>query len=250
MSELSLVDRASDLPLHVQVRRSLLGMIQKSPQDSPVLLPSEAELMKTFGVSRITVRRALQDLSVAGYVRRHAGKGSIALPHKLRHTSGRIGGASDEFREQGFTVEARVLEFTDRTPPPEVAVQLGISEGESVPFVHRMMVVDGKPVSIVNMYFNLPDGIRPTAEDVANVSVISVLRSKWGIVPSRGTRTMEAALATEQDIELLELTPPAPVLIVDLLGFDETGRGLFHVNVHYDSASYKYVQEIELPPEP
>lgn len=225
-------------------------MIQKSPPDAPLLLPSEAELMRTFGVSRITVRRALQDLAAAGYVRRQAGKGSFALPHKLRHTSGRIGGASEEFKEQGFSVTARVLEYSDRVPPPEVAVQLGLGEGETATYVHRLMIVDGKPLSVVHIYFNLPHGIQPTAEDAANESVISVLRRKWGIVPTRGTRTMEAALASQEDIELLELDPPAPVLIVDLVGFDESGRGLFHVNVRYDSALYKYVQEIELPPNP
>lgn len=250
LPELSLVDRSSDLPLHVQVRRRVLEMIQKSPPDAPLLLPSEAELMRTFGVSRITVRRALQDLAAAGYVRRQAGKGSFALPHKLRHTSGRIGGASEEFKEQGFAVTARVLEYSDRVPPPEVAVQLGLGEGEAAPFVHRLMIVDGKPISVVHIYFNLPNGIRPTAEDAANESVISVLRRKWGIVPTRGTRTMEAALASQEDLELLELDPPAPVLIVDLVGFDDSDRGLFHVNVRYDSALYKYVQEIELPPNP
>jgi len=61
---------------------------------------------------------------------------------------------------------------------------------------------------------------------------------------------MEAALASQEDLELLELDPPAPVLIVDLVGFDDSDRGLFHVNVRYDSALYKYVQEIELPPNP
>lgn len=249
MSELSLVDRSSDIPLHVQVRRSILDMIQKSPPDVTTPLPSESELMTMFGVSRITVRRALQDLTTSGYIRRQAGRGSFALPRKLSHTSGRIGGASEEFRQQGFSVSTRVLAFDRRLPPPAVAVELGLNESTEVLYVHRLMIVDHKPISLVKMHFNLPESVLPTPEDVADESLISVLRRKWGISPTRGTRTMEASLASEEDIELLELEPPAAVLIAKLVGYSESGSGLFHVNVRYDSEFYKYVQEIELTPD-
>ncbi len=248
-SQFSLVDRASDLPLHVQVRRRIVEMIQNVPQDATVPLPSESELMNTFGVSRITVRRAMSDLAAAGYVHRQAGKGSFALPRKLHHTSGRIGGASDEFRAQGFDVKAEVLELDDRVPPPEVALLFGLADNTKVQYARRVLSVDAKPISQVSMYFNLPNGARLSREDLQHESFLGVLRRKWAVTPARATRTVEAGLANEEDARLLRLSLPAAVLVVDLVGYDETGRTLFHINVRYDSAYYKYVQEITAPAE-
>lgn len=248
-AQFSLVDRASDLPLHVQVRRRIVEMIQSAPQDATVPLPSESELMSTFGVSRITVRRALSDLAAAGYIHRQAGKGSFALPRKLHHTSGRIGGASDEFRAQGFDVKAEVLEISERVPPPEVALLFGLTDSETVQYARRVLQVEEKPISLISMYFNLPNGVRLSREDLEKESFLGVLRRKWAVVPARATRTVEAGLATEEDARLLKLSLPTAVLIVDLIGYDDSGRTIFHINVRYDSAYYKYIQEIAAPAE-
>lgn len=244
LSELQLVDRESAIPLHVQVRRRIVEMIRSAPADATTPLPTEAELMSLFGVSRITVRRAMSDLAAAGYIHRQAGRGSFALPRKLRHTSGRIGGASDEFREQGFDVKAEVLAIDDRVPPSEIAVLFGIQEDSPVQYASRVLYVDDKPISVVRMYFNLPPGARLSKEDLERESFLGVLRSRWNIVPARATRTIEATLATEEDSRLLKLDLPAAVLIVDLIGYGASGQAVFHINVRYDSAYYKYVQEI------
>lgn len=246
VAELSLVDRSSDLRLHVQVRHRVMEMIRRAPASSPFALPSESELIRMFGVSRITVRRALADLAAAGYIVRQPGRGSYALPNKIRHTSGRIGGASEEFRAQGYDVHARVITFEPREAPPAVAVSLSVQAGSILPYVKRVMVAGDRPISVVRAYLNLPDDARPTLDDVSTESIVKVLRRKWGIVPVRAVRTMEAGLATEDDQNLMKLTAPAAVLIAEMVAFDNSGRGFTHVNVRYDSAFYRYVQNIDL----
>lgn len=245
MQELSLVDRSSDLPLHIQVRRRILEMIQHAPLDETLALPSESELIVAFGVSRMTVRRALADLVAAGYVVRQAGKGSFALPRKLLHTSGESGGLWNAFRAQGFTVRAQVIRFDMKAVNAEIALQLRVPEGTNLPYLKRVTIVDEKPISVVRAYLNLPAGCTPTVEDMSSEPLGQVLHRKWGITPTRAVRTMEASLATQDDLELLELSPPAALLIAERVNFDATGRAITHVTVRYDSTLYKYVQETD-----
>lgn len=244
---LSLVDRSSDLPLHAQVRRGLVELIQSAAKDRTLPLPSESELMDAFGVSRITVRRALGDLASAGYVVRQAGKGSYALPQKLRHTSGRIEGASEEFRAQGFTVTARLLDYAKLEATSEIGQSMGVPEGTRLQFARRLVIADGKPISIVRIYLDLPTGVQPTPEDISGDSIFKVLHRKWGLVAVRAVRTMEASLASKEDIELLGLDSPAAVFIADMVAYDQSQRPFALINVRYDSAYYKYVHEFDLP---
>lgn len=245
--EVLAVDRSSDLPLHVQVRRGLVDLIQKAPKDRALPLPSESELMAAFGVSRITVRRALGDLASVGYVVRQAGRGSYALPQKLRHTSARIEGASEQFRAQGFTVTAKVLDCTQLDATPEIALAMGVTEGTPLHFARRLVMAEGKPISIVRIYLDLPKGAQPTPEDISGDSIFRTLHHKWGLGAARFVRTMEAALASAEDIQLLGLDSPAAVFIADMVAYDQMQRPFSLINVRYNSTYYKYVHEFEVP---
>lgn len=222
-----------------------MELIQSAPLDETLALPSESELMEAFGVSRMTVRRSLADLVAAGYVVRQAGKGSFALPRKLLHTSGEAGGLWNAFRAQGFTVRARIIQFETRAVSAEIALQLRVPAGASLPYLKRVTIVDEKPISVVRAYLNLPEPCELTREDLSSEPIGQVLNHKCGIAPVRAVRTMEAALATEDDLALLKLMPPAAVLIAERVNFDTTDRAITHVTVRYDSTLYKYVQETD-----
>src|SRR5699024_5509013 len=105
----------------------------------------------------------------------------------------------------------------------EIALQLRVPEGTNLPYLKRVTIVDEKPISVVRAYLNLPAGCTPTVEDMSSEPLGQVLHRKWGITPTRAVRTMEASLATQDDLELLELSPPAALLIAERVNFDATG---------------------------
>src|SRR5690554_307505 len=95
------LSRSSPIPLHAQLRALLLDQLQSELYEAGDVLPTEQELERTYGVSRMTVRRALSDLAASGYIVRRAGRGSMVLHQKVRHSSGELGGLVANLREQG-----------------------------------------------------------------------------------------------------------------------------------------------------
>lgn len=132
MSELgggeALVSAAAGVPLHRQLFLVLHDEIARGAVAAGEALPTEQELCRQFGVSRITVRRALADLVDAGMIERRHGVGSFVTDTATRRGHDPTRSYLDELRQVEFETEVEVLEFGVRQPPVAVASRLGHAE--------------------------------------------------------------------------------------------------------------------------
>jgi GntR family transcriptional regulator len=169
------------------------------------LLPSEAALSATYGASRITVRRALEELRSEGLVDSRQGFGWFVAVDPLQQSLGRLGTIEAQLAASGVETERRVLDFAFVPAPPDVAAVLG--EG-TVLQVRRVNLADGEPFARVTVWCPEALGAELSRADVERASFYELLPVALG----GATQTIGAAAVGPEDAAVLDVPPGSPVL--------------------------------------
>lgn len=223
------IDRNSPVPYYEQLRQVLLQLVEDDGLRPGDLLPSEAELCETYGVSRTVVRQAVGELVNEGRLRRERGKGTFVAEPKLHEQFVQsTGGFFDDFTSRGHAVGSRVVRLDMGTPPEAGAKALGLStDGAACVELSRVRSVNGELIAYTESY--LPSTLlrdllgRLRASDLENQSLYQVL-STAGVSIATGTRSVEAVGATRRLADLLDVQQGAPVLYMESVVYDEGRR--------------------------
>jgi GntR family transcriptional regulator len=181
------------------------------------LLPSEAELSAEFGVSRVTIRRALDILRDAGLVESRQGFGWYVAGVPLRQRLGELLTIEGQLAESGIRAERRVLEFAFEPAPGRVAEVLGTDQ---VLRVKRINLADGEPFAVVTVWCPAELAHSISRRNVEQKPFYELLG-----VPLRGaTQTIAADAVSAADARLLRVPPLSPVLRCERITTDTSGR--------------------------
>ena len=169
------------------------------------VLPSEAVLSHEFAVSRVTVRKALEQLREEGLVDSRQGFGWFVAGETVRQPLARLATIEDQMRDSGAVPERRILEFAFERAPRDVAQALGVTQ---VLRVRRVNLADGEPFAIVTVWC--------PAELAEHLSRADVERSPFyellDVPLSGATQTIGADAASGEEAELLRVPVGSPVL--------------------------------------
>lgn len=189
-------------------------------------LPLEKDLCAEFAVSRITIKRAVDELVNDGLVVKRRGAGTFVKAlddravHKLSR-SAQFGGFSEYY--QGHKVHTEVLHFAIIHPEQEAAEQLGISEDDFVYDIQRLRCADGEPV--VMEYTQMPiDLITGLKESHLKDSLYRYIEGTLGLHIQSAHRTVRAVMPTKKEQELLGIKEDMPLLEVQQAAFLSDGR--------------------------
>jgi len=207
-------DKDSFTPMYYQIESQLLEMIQSGKLRPGDLLPSEGELSRMCGVSRMTSRQALQGLKTKGFVTRRRGQGSIVNQPRVEKDILHLSGFSAEMRALGMSATSRVLEQDTVPASVEAAAQLGIETGEEVLLLRRLRLADGLPVAVEIAQIPLKRFPGIETMDFNSRSLYHTLREKFGIRVSRADEILEARSATRAEAKLLGMQFRASVLAI------------------------------------
>ena len=136
------LDKNSFTPMYFQIQTQLLQMIQAGRLRAGDPLPSEEELSRIYGVSRMTSRQALQALKSQGFASRHKGHGSFVSQPRVEKDITHLCGFTAEMRALGITATSRVLEAETLPAPAELASQLGIAVNAPIYRLRRLRLAD------------------------------------------------------------------------------------------------------------
>lgn len=236
-------------PYHEQILRRLLEAVQNGELPVGARLPSERQLAERFGVSRMTGRRALEELVELGLAERQVGRGSFVVQAKVRQQLEGLTSFTEDMRALGMRPSSRVLESAPRLPDGESQRLLGLRRGERVLCLKRLRLADGTPMALeVN---HLPLGRLPGLEELAREelegSLYELLASRWGRRPLSATQTLEAELAAPEVARLLQVRPGAPILRITRLTRDQDGIPLEFVRSYYRGDRYRFQAELRRP---
>lgn len=169
------------------------------------LLPSESELSAAYEVSRVTIRKALEELRQDGLIDSRQGFGWFVAADPVRQALGRLGTIEDQLLELGVHSERRITSFGYVTAPDRVRHVLGV---EGVLEVQRVNLADGDPFARVTVWCPEDLGVSLSRAEVAETPFYDLLDVKIG----RATQTIGAVAASASDAELLAVPVGSPLL--------------------------------------
>lgn len=211
------------LPLYEQVRRTILAGIETGQFKVGHFLPSEADLMSVYSVSRITLRRAIGELCAEGRLQRQQGRGTLVMSKKMRQTLVSLSGFSETLDGLGRKAGHRILSRTDNPDAPVIRARL---QAEALICFERLLEDNGRPMTLETLWFDaqrLPEVIAPVA---AGNSFFTALREKAGIEPAHAERQIDVGLASTEERSILCVSAVQPVYRIEKVVTDAEGRSL------------------------
>jgi GntR family transcriptional regulator len=234
------VDRNLPVPLYYQLREALLTLIKEGQLKEGDLVPTERELGEKFQVSRITVRRAIDELVREGYLVTYQGKGTFVARPKIQRHMTHMKSFSEEMAEEGHRPGSRLLSVRHERAVGYLASALNVTEETWIWVVERLRLADDEPICISSAYLNLPPDVSLTpAELQQHVSLWSILEKK-GIFLSTSEETIQAAAAGEREANLLEVEVGSPLLLVEGIVYSDQGVPIEYHQIFNRGDRYTY----------
>src|SRR5450755_1007768 len=174
-------------------------------------LDSEADLGVRYGVSRVTVRRALEELRRDGLVNSRRGAGWFVALDPVRQALGRVTTVEAALEASGAMPERRVLEFGFEPATASVAAALDLEPGAEVLRVRRLTLADGTPFALVTVWLPAALGAQLSRDDAQRAPFYELLAAR-GTELGSATQLIGADIADADDVALLGLSPGAAVL--------------------------------------
>ncbi len=172
---------AQDSLLYSRVETVLASEIADGDLKVGDQLPTEDSLISRFGVSRITVRRAIQNLVSRGLVEIHRGKGTFVAAPKITHELTELSGFVEDMHALGRKPTARVIGKEIVAADATVASQLALTKGERVVRIRRVRLADGIPLSFDETYLPLEVGKKIITDNLKVEPIFSLLERKYGV---------------------------------------------------------------------
>ena len=227
----------ASLPEGGKVRRAYLLLrddISNGKYAEGEFLPGENRLAETLKVSRITVRRALAALAGDGWIKKKTGAGSIVLSRRGRDKKIAANFATliPQLVEFDRKTTARLLSFSYGRPPKAVEDALGLAGDERVQTAVRVRLSNGEPFSYLTTY--VPEDIARNYDetDLATQPLFRLLE-RSGVQVEGAEQSVTAALAGPDVADALEVSVGSPLLWLERIVRDETGRGVEHLSALY-----------------
>lgn len=235
----------SRVPLYHQIYVVLRDRIVSGRIQSGEILPGEQDLARDFNVSRITAKRALNELAASGFVVRQRGRGTRVTeqpPQPSVRTS--LDGWLENISQMGVATEARVLEFGYVPASTLVARSLEISEGDRVQRAVRVRAQSGRSLSYLTTWLPGAIGDGFGAEDLEKWPLLHLLE-RAGIQVASARQTVSATLADPLVASALDIDAGAPLLEVTRIVSDRDGRPVEFIRVLYRPDRYQFEMDLK-----
>ncbi len=231
------VDRNSPVPLYFQVAQHLEHLIQSGELATGTRLENEIDLADQLGLSRPTMRRAIEYLVDRGLLVRKRGVGTQVVHAKMRRPV-ELTSLYDDLAKTGRDPRTRVLSFAVEPASDALALELGIPEGTDVYAFERLRYAEAEPLALMRNH--LPaDLLRLSSEDLQVHGLYELLRAN-GINMKIAKQSIGARAATTAEAHALGEKKGAPLLTMARATYDDDGRGVEHGNHIYRASRYTF----------
>lgn len=236
-------DVTKPLPIYVQIAEGLIDKIESGDLHTGEQLPPERELSKTLGVTRVTLRQALQILEAEGLIERRQGAGTYIAEPKIERATTKLNPFTSGMSRTGYKPGAKVVLCDQRPASSTAAHRLKMPTSSPMYYYHRIRSLNTQPTMLEKFY--LPVFLFPNFDkiDLHNASVFEQMKIHYGITIQRAEQSIEAVAASEYEAELLKMHTGAPLLLERRVSFDQHNRPVEYAKDLYRGDRIKFLLE-------
>jgi len=209
-------------PLYKQLKEKILQDISNQIYKPGDKIPSQNELAKIYGVSRVTVKQALSELIYSGILYAQKGRGTFVrdLPFD-KYANNRLGGFSESIEKIGYKAYTKVIDVNVIEANQYLATKLQVEIGHLIVHLKRIRMINDVPISLENSYLNkaMIGNIEFTKEFLENKSLYRLLREKSNIKFSHAEEKINAILCDVDVCKLLKISKGEPILFIKRMAY-------------------------------
>ncbi len=230
------LDHSSPVPLYFQLASQLEAAIDRGDLGAGQRLDNEIQLADRLGVSRPTMRRAIQELVDKGLLVRKRGVGTQVIQGALkRHVE--LSSLYDDLAKSHRKPSTEVLKLETCPADEDVAGVLGLEHGEKVAYIERVRKADGEALAIMRNW--LPIDLAPGREDLEREGLYALMR-RMNVHMRIANQRIGAAAATYAQARLLGVSKNAPLLTMERITYDDRGRAVELGRHAYRAEAYSF----------
>ena len=233
-----------DSPLYSRVETVLAGEITDGDLKVGDQLQTEDRLIERFEVSRITVRRAIQNLVSRGLVEIRRGKGTFVAAPKLTQDLKELTGFVEDMHALGRKPTARVISKEIVTADATVARQLALTKGERVVRIRRVRLADGVPLSFDETYLPLDIGKKIITNNLKIDPIFSLLERKYNVPLIEAEYKLDAVGAEKEVASALKVKPGSPIFRIERTSYSTASRPVDYETLHYRGDLAQFVTRL------
>ncbi len=231
--------RGPKLALHRRIKEQFERTLGAGALMPGRRLPSESELMQSFGVSRHVVRLALAELAKEGRIHTQRGRGSFVNPPKEIHPITSLTSYHKLMAAQNLQADIRVLRNRPILATKALAARLGLTDGQQIVELVRVGRTSGKPALLMVSFLPLSVCKTLPTKDMRTTSLYEYLETECGLRLVYAENYIEVAFATREQAKYLEVSPGSMLLLIEGLVYDQTGLPIEFSRVFYRGDRFK-----------
>ncbi len=231
------LDRSSPVPLYFQVAQQFERSIVEGKLTAGARIENEVALAQQLGVSRPTVRNAIQYLVERGLVARRRGVGTVVLPPTVRRPA-RLTSLYDDLAKSSRQPSTDVRSLAVVRADDALASTLDVNPGASVYAMERLRYAGDVPLALMRNYLSV-ERLSLTEEDLRSHGLYELLRAA-GVIPKVAHQVIGARSATAAEARALGERRGAPLLTMERTACDASGRPIEHGSHVYRASIYSF----------
>ncbi|MBC2885462.1 GntR family transcriptional regulator [Ochrobactrum sp. CM-21-5] len=220
-------------PLYAKVEASLASDISTTILSPGSRLPSEDQLVDRFGVSRTTVRKAIENLVARGLVEIRRGKGTFVAQPRISQELTELTGFVEDMQALGRIPTARLVSQKIVPADADVTRQLAVPLGSLVMRIQRVRMADGVPISFDETYLPREIGEQIVTHNLDAEPIFSLLEDKYDLPLTEAEYRLEATNATPEVATALTIIPGSAVFLIERTSYTDGHRPIDYEKLHY-----------------
>lgn len=221
-------------PLHEKVKDEIVQLIVEEKYKPNSMLPTEADFCEKFGVSRTTIRAALQQLTIEGYIYRVQGRGTFVSDNKVKQTLSTTSiHFSEQMKLQGKKATIKALSLQVIPSDEFLADLFHLKEGDPINKLERIRFANDEPLQYETAYlpwFKTP-GLK---RELTEKSLYQLLENQFQLTIKRTVEHLEIAFADEKTAPLLDIPADTPCISITTIAYLEND-----VPIEYSKAVFR-----------
>jgi GntR family transcriptional regulator len=248
MTTMTSVDSSLPTPLYAQVEAVLASNIADGTLPPGSQLPTENELIERFGVSRPTIRKAVQNLAGRGLIEIQRGKGTFVTHPKITQTLTSLSGFVEDMEALGRKPTARLIDKQTVPAGKSVARQLALVEGTLVVKIQRVRLADGIPVSFDETYLPQEIGEKIITNNLETEPIFSLLEQKYDLPLVEAEYRLEAVSAEPFVAKALDIVPGSPLFLIERTSYCLGNQPIDYERLYYRGDMIRFVTRLARKP--